>query len=522
MRCQHCGADNPSGALTCARCTHLLSSPVAPRATAASHSSERDEVSGLDSTRSMRGGTDQEPTIQLQRPTMLIDRPEQAGVATQKRKPARNPIERAGALPQKKTKPLFEPSDSTLKTEPGRPVPTLPSASPRSTAPDLLAGPTIRATASSLLAPQVPIQGGDLDDLTVPDGRFPLPSRNVAPSQPMLPEDAPRPQPSGDDVHISVQFEKTFVGAAQATPAGIQLKDATLPATQIRRAAPAPVELPGDIQQPAPAGDEARDPAELRELLDNVSAAVTAEIDMPALMSQFEDGTDLTVREDTDTTTEITPPEEVAPTLDEFPSAGETLYDTDITSESAQNVHRIIALAPLWKRILAGTFDLALAAALTSVYLFVAISNLPEGAGPARGAGFDLVVDAALVYSEATVPAAYVLLAVFAVYETIFVALFGATPGLFLVGSRVIGVRRRRTGLLRALVRSVVSVLGGVLLGLGWSWLLLSRRRRTMHDLIAGTVVGRFTDELSEVADRADYPDVMDNDDTISNALLTS
>ena len=65
----------------------------------------------------------------------------------------------------------------------------------------------------------------------------------------------------------------------------------------------------------------------------------------------------------------------------------------------------------------------------------------------------------------------------------------GETPGMQLIGVRVVGRDGSRVGTRRGLVRTLAFPLSFLLLGLGFVGILLSRDRRALHDSIAGTAV---------------------------------
>jgi uncharacterized RDD family membrane protein YckC len=89
---------------------------------------------------------------------------------------------------------------------------------------------------------------------------------------------------------------------------------------------------------------------------------------------------------------------------------------------------------------------------------------------------------------RAAVSAYLVLLpATFAVYNAVFWLLAGRTPGMALLGLRVVTARGRPVSWLAALVRAVV--LGYFPVGALWS--LVDRRHQALHDKLARTVVVR-------------------------------
>lgn len=66
---------------------------------------------------------------------------------------------------------------------------------------------------------------------------------------------------------------------------------------------------------------------------------------------------------------------------------------------------------------------------------------------------------------------------------------FGRTVGEAVFGLRVVRGNGRRITVARAVVRFVFMTLGLSLLGLGYLWMLIDKRRRTWGDIVAGTVM---------------------------------
>jgi uncharacterized RDD family membrane protein YckC len=65
----------------------------------------------------------------------------------------------------------------------------------------------------------------------------------------------------------------------------------------------------------------------------------------------------------------------------------------------------------------------------------------------------------------------------------------GRTPGMALLGLRVVRSSGARLGGRRAVVRTLAFPLSFLVCGLGFALILVQRDRRALHDLIAGTVV---------------------------------
>jgi len=74
-------------------------------------------------------------------------------------------------------------------------------------------------------------------------------------------------------------------------------------------------------------------------------------------------------------------------------------------------------------------------------------------------------------------------------YRIGFWTITGQTPGMVLLGLRVLRADGGRVGLLIALKRFIGFMLSLVTLGIGFLMVLVTERRRALHDLLAGTMV---------------------------------
>ncbi|MBN2361825.1 MAG: RDD family protein [Deltaproteobacteria bacterium] len=163
-------------------------------------------------------------------------------------------------------------------------------------------------------------------------------------------------------------------------------------------------------------------------------------------------------------------------------------------------VDRELTLAPVWRRIVGGLIDLIAIGAVAAMHLVLALGRLPSDVGPARGTGFDRLIDAMIIYRGATIPSALVFFALLIAYQTVSVALLGRTPGMWALRLRVISLRYQRVRWDTALTRATVAALGLLLLGIGWSLLFVDRRRRTLHDHVARTMVGDAVDKVTAIS----------------------
>lgn len=184
----------------------------------------------------------------------------------------------------------------------------------------------------------------------------------------------------------------------------------------------------------------------------------------------------------------------------------DTAMDNTVEDEAAPapiSVHRKVTLASTRRRLLAGFVDLLIVVFVCSIYLAVAISRLPEGVGPAKGVGFDRLIDAMWVYHQATIPAALVFFLILILFQFIFVYLLGQTPGLMLMHLHIMSSQQRGLGAMPALKRAVMMAIGLLLLGLGWAWVFWDGQRRCWHDLVAKTLVGNALDEVATLLPQA-------------------
>lgn len=309
-----------------------------------------------------------------------------------------------------------------------------------------------------------------------------LPSLDARPipSQPPLPVSAPRV--SDDEPHIAVQFESTMVGPAPVPQDQLRALAAGSfgpgPSTAVIPEMANTVPRPGRVS-----------------LIDAALDSTLVDAEPPPDM--YHD-TDPEQRPGIDDGYDIAPPS-TDPDLtlpdgflqgDGVPEPGAL----EIAGEDTWAINRHVHLASFTRRMTAGMIDLLAVGILTAVYIFVAVEQLPTNAPRARGTGFDLLIDAALIHAEVVLPAAVVFLGLFVVYEVVLVALIGQTVGHLAMGIQVISTRTLSPGLGTAIVRAITTVLGLLLLGLGWTSMLLDRRRRGLHDRFAGTLVGTHVD----------------------------
>jgi uncharacterized RDD family membrane protein YckC len=145
-------------------------------------------------------------------------------------------------------------------------------------------------------------------------------------------------------------------------------------------------------------------------------------------------------------------------------------FDVDPDVEVIE-VHRVRAQA--WRRVVAWIVDGAILAALVALLLLPVLGKA------------DLVSPRA----DVLVPAAMVVALVAFAYQWLGVTLMGATPGMRLVGLRVVGPDGERPSPGRSAARALLALVAAALLGVGLLLALFTRSGQGAHDVVARTWV---------------------------------
>ena len=135
------------------------------------------------------------------------------------------------------------------------------------------------------------------------------------------------------------------------------------------------------------------------------------------------------------------------------------------------------ASAPLWLRLIAGIYDLLPLLGLWFAAGMLALAVTGGALDPHRLA-HKLLVQA-------------LVLALSAAYFAVSWTRGGQTIGMRAWRLRVVRADGSALGLGHALLRFFVALVSLAALGLGFWWALIDRRRRTWHDLAAGTAMLR-------------------------------
>lgn len=136
----------------------------------------------------------------------------------------------------------------------------------------------------------------------------------------------------------------------------------------------------------------------------------------------------------------------------------------------------VVPLAPLWRRAMAAGLDLAVLVGIDSAVLYLTLRLL----GLTMQDAAELPV----------IPFAAYVLGMNVAYVGVFTANGGQTLGKMLCGVRAVG-DGGAISFGQALLRTVVAMAGGAMLGIGFLPILFGGERRAVHDRLAGTRVVR-------------------------------
>jgi len=126
-------------------------------------------------------------------------------------------------------------------------------------------------------------------------------------------------------------------------------------------------------------------------------------------------------------------------------------------------------------------FGAGLIAAFTAILPVPAIMETFNNLFPTMGGGIQYILG--------LLSLGVVGFLLYIIYNLLFWALTGQTPGKALLGLRIVGKNGQQVKPIRGMLRLVGYLLGIFSLGLGFLWILLSDRRQGWHDIIAGTYV---------------------------------
>src|SRR4051812_7596865 len=141
------------------------------------------------------------------------------------------------------------------------------------------------------------------------------------------------------------------------------------------------------------------------------------------------------------------------------------------------------------RRAVAAAVDLLLLLAFTAGVTLLAAMVLHVPMPGLREVGPDLLVAGILDRNPMAVGAVGLFLGMTGLYQLYFGGMSGQTPGMRLVGIRLISARGGAPGPARGLLRLLALVPSLLPAGLGWLWALFDREHRALHDHLAGSYV---------------------------------
>ncbi|MCA9670636.1 MAG: RDD family protein [Myxococcales bacterium] len=172
----------------------------------------------------------------------------------------------------------------------------------------------------------------------------------------------------------------------------------------------------------------------------------------------------------------------------ERPAAGSERERGRARADEDSDAPRVYVVG-VWRRAAAGLVDLACVSPvlLLAAWLALRVARLPIG----ERFGPETLIELLLWGGAGFYGTLALCIAIALLYALIFVALTGRTPGLRLLGARVINVYGERPEWWRVVLRCLAMMLSVALAGLGLLWIGFDREKRGLHDWIAGTYVIR-------------------------------
>jgi uncharacterized RDD family membrane protein YckC len=141
------------------------------------------------------------------------------------------------------------------------------------------------------------------------------------------------------------------------------------------------------------------------------------------------------------------------------------------------------------RRFAAAVIDRGILFGLTAVVTLSAAMALRLPLPHLKEIGPDLLVAGVLEMSPLAFGALGLWLGLTTLYELYFAGMMGQSPGMKVMGLRIISVRGRPPGAARGFVRLAAFLVSVVPAALGWLWAIFDREHRAWHDHVAGTYV---------------------------------
>jgi uncharacterized RDD family membrane protein YckC len=150
----------------------------------------------------------------------------------------------------------------------------------------------------------------------------------------------------------------------------------------------------------------------------------------------------------------------------------------------------VVYVAGMWRRAAAGAIDVAIVLPIVIVLVWVA-TRLTGARLPASRTSLDFWLDLLLTSDPWVLSALVVTLSTGMLYQFVFQATIGQTPGMRVLRLRVIDVHGDPPSYPRAGLRTLGTLASIATLFLGFWWIAFDAEKRGLHDWIAGTYVIR-------------------------------
>jgi len=146
-----------------------------------------------------------------------------------------------------------------------------------------------------------------------------------------------------------------------------------------------------------------------------------------------------------------------------------------------------IRVVGFWWRFVAALVDLIIIAMPVGIWALAIADHFPD----VKVHDIDYIAEM-ILRGDPVLRTSMMVVPLFAVlYFTATTGFLGTSPGKWLLRLRVVDRRGRPAGLLRSALRSFLYLLDVALFCAGFFWVAFDRKKRGLHDLLAGTLVVR-------------------------------
>ena len=152
---------------------------------------------------------------------------------------------------------------------------------------------------------------------------------------------------------------------------------------------------------------------------------------------------------------------------------------------------RTVVVAGFWRRAAAALADAACLAPAAVLACWAALAVVGARLPQVRGRGPDVLIEAVLEAGWLVVGLVGLVVVMALLYTCLFAGTVGATPGLRVLGLRIINVYGEPPEWWRLVLRCLGLLLSVALLGAGLLWIAFDREKRGLPDWLAGTYVVR-------------------------------